>query len=137
MSGSFYIAKKRSVNIDDDFRINIAKELKERIEKAFPQIKRGTFIYDPNQVLSEEQLDRLCMHAENLLKLKTIDKNFDLLNLTGLLLFMLHSRAEPNIQAKDLALIEDSMDLADMNGYIRDKNVKALYVSLLKFTHIY
>jgi hypothetical protein len=93
MSGSFYIVKKRTVNIDDDFRISIAKELKERIEKAIPSVKKGTYIYVSHQVLSEEQLDRLCVLAETLLKQKTIDKNLDLLNLTGLLLFMLHSRA--------------------------------------------
>ena len=60
---------------------------------------------------------------------RRIDKNWDALTLTGLLLFMLLSRNKQNIAERELALIEDSTDLQEMNGFISDANVKALFVS--------
>ena len=48
--------------------------------------------------------------------------------LSGLLLFMLLSRSKPNIAERELALIEDSTDMQDMNGFISDPNVKAIFV---------
>ena len=51
------------------------------------------------------------------------------MTLSGLLLFMLLSRAKPNIAERELALIDDSTDMQDMNGFISDPNVKALFVT--------
>ena len=47
----------------------------------------------------------------------------------GLLLFMLYSRPQPNIERRDLAYIEESGDLNDFKGFFRDPNVKSLFVS--------
>lgn len=59
---------------------------------------------------------------------KCIDKNLDLLNMTGLLLFMMLSRPQPNINERELAWIEESTDLGDFHGFFRDPNVKTLFV---------
>jgi hypothetical protein len=127
-SSTVFQRKQRTVQIDDDQRISIAKELKERIEKAFTQTKVQN-LYSPNLVLSEEQLDKLCILSEKIVNDRTIDKSLDLLNLTGLLLFMLLSRPQPNIEAKDLAWIDESNDFTDLNGYFKDPHVKSLIVS--------
>lgn len=42
----------------------------------------------------------------------------------ALLFFMLQSRAEPNIDKRDLAAIEESTDLFDFKGFFRNPNVK-------------
>jgi hypothetical protein len=65
-----------------------------------------------------------------LVRARWIDKNWDVLTLSGLLLFMMLSRPKHNIAERELALIEDSTDLQDMNGFISDPNVKALFVSI-------
>jgi hypothetical protein len=57
-----FLRKPRVVQIDDELRVSIATELKERIEKGIVQ-KQGKNIYSPNVVLSEEQLDKLCVLA--------------------------------------------------------------------------
>lgn len=46
----------------------------------------------------------------------------------GLLLFMMMSRTKSNIDQRDLAYLEESTDLNDFQGFIRDKNVKQLFV---------
>jgi len=46
--------------------------------------------------------------------------------MTGLFVFMLLSRPQPNIEAKDLAWIDESNDFSDLNGYFKDSNVKTL-----------
>ena len=49
-------------------------------------------LYQPQTILSEEQLDKLCILSEKIVKDRTIDKSLDLTNLTGLFIFMLLSR---------------------------------------------
>ena len=44
---------------------------------------------------------------------------------------MLLSRPQPNIEAKDLAWIDESNDFTDLNGYFKDPHVKQLIVSYL------
>ena len=48
--------------------------------------------------------------------------------MTGLLLFMMLSRPQPNINERELAWIEESTDLGDFHGFFRDPNVKTLFV---------
>ena len=122
-----FLRKPRVVQIDDELRVSIATELKERIEKGIVQ-KQGKNIYSPNVVLSEEQLDKLSVLAQKVQKDKCIEKNLDMLNMTGLLLFMLLSRSKANIEEKDLAWLEESTDLGDFHGFFRDANVKAIFV---------
>ncbi len=95
----------RPIDIPDDFRINIAKELKEKIESKLPS--KGQYIYEASKVLSDEQLEKLHTHASNLVQQRRIDKNMDVIDLCGLLLFMLLSRPKHNIAER----IEDSTDL--------------------------
>lgn len=71
-------------------------------------------------------LDRLCILSQNILKDNSVDKSLDLTSLTGLFVFMLLSRPQPNIEAKDLAWIDESNDFSDLNGYFKDPNVKIL-----------
>jgi hypothetical protein len=71
-------------------------------------------------------LDRLCLLVGKIGKERTIDKNYDLTSLTGLFVFMLLSRPKPNIEAKDLAWIDESNDFSDLNGYFKDSNVKTM-----------
>ena len=53
-------------------------------------------------------------------------------SLTGLILFMLLSRPQPNIDERDLGWIEESTDFADFTGFFREPKVKALYDLVLK-----
>jgi hypothetical protein len=121
------LRKIRAIDIPDDFRINIAKELKEKIEtKHLPP--RGQYLYEANKVLNDDQLEKLHGFAVTLVQKRLIDKNWDVMTLSGLLLFMLLSRPKHNIAERELALIEDSTDLQDMNGFISDPNVKVIFV---------
>lgn len=61
---------------------------------------------------------------------KYIPKDLDLSNMGGLLVVMLMSRAQPNIEQRDLAYIEESGDLNDFKGFFRDTNVKQLFVRI-------
>ncbi len=81
-------------------------------------------------------LDRLCILSQNILKDNSVDKSLDLTSLTGLFVFMLLSRPQPNIEAKDLAWIDESNDFSDLNGYFKDPNVKILVEIIQKhFCH--
>lgn len=55
---------------------------------------------------------------------QTIPKGVDSTKLGSLLLFMMLSRERPNIDQRDLAYLEDSTDLNDFKGFIRDPKVK-------------
>ena len=115
------------VKIDDELRISIAEELKNRIEKCLKPGSSG--LYSPNVVLGDDQIEQLSAIATKIQKEKFIDKNLDLTLMTGLLLFMLLSREAPNIEERDLAWIDESNDFSEFNGFFRDLNVKALFVS--------
>jgi len=52
----------RATDIPDDFRINIAKELKEKIESKFLPPK-GQYLYEPSKVLNDDQLEKLYSYA--------------------------------------------------------------------------
>lgn len=116
-----------SIEIDDEFRISIAREAKDRIEKIISQ-QKSVQIYQPN-MLNNDALMRLSDIALQIEQQKCIDKNLDLTDLSGLLLLMLLSRDQPNIDQRDLAFIEESGDFGDFNGFFRDANVKTLFVS--------
>lgn len=59
---------------------------------------------------------------------KYIPKDLELSNMGGLFVFMLKSRAQANIDQRELAYIEESGDLNDFKGFFRDPNVKQLFV---------
>jgi hypothetical protein len=52
------LRKVRATEIPDDFRISIAKELKEKIETKFLPSK-GQYLYEPSKVLNDDQLEKL------------------------------------------------------------------------------
>ena len=53
--------------------------------------------------------------------------------MASLMLFMMVSREKPNIDQRDLAFLEESTDLNDFKGFIRDTSVKQLFVSSINF----
>ena len=55
----------------------------------------------------------------------------------SLLLFMLLSRERPNIDQRDLAYLEESTDLNDFQGFIRDPKVKQIFVSSLTHSFLF
>jgi hypothetical protein len=119
--------KRVTVKIDDELRLSIAEELKNRIEKALkPGVQN---LYSPSAVLGDDQIDQLCSIANKIQKDKFIEKNLDVTVMCGLLLFMMLSREQPNIEEKDLAWIDESNDFSEFNGFFRDLSVKALFVS--------
>jgi hypothetical protein len=63
-------------------------------------------MYHPSIVLSEENLDRLKMLAEQVQKDKSVERSMEQKDMCGLLLFMLLSRHEPNISESDLDWLE-------------------------------
>lgn len=117
------------VEIDDEFRLNIAKELKEKIEKKLQTGSPQNTIYQAQMLSEEHNTDNLLFLSDKIMREKSIPKDLDLPTMGGLLLFMLYSRSQPNIDQRDLAQIEESIDLNDFKGFFRDPNVKALYVN--------
>lgn len=112
--------------MDDELRVSIVEELKNRIEKA---LKPGANIYQPNHVLADDQLDQLSAIATKIQKDKFIDKNLDMPTMNGLLLFMLLSRETANIEERDLAWIDESNgDFSEFAGFFRNPKVKSLFV---------
>lgn len=59
------LRKIKPTDIPDDFRINIAKELKEKIEDKYLPPK-GQYLYETSKVLNDDQLEKLHDYAQTL-----------------------------------------------------------------------
>lgn len=85
------LRKVKPIDIPEDFRISITKELIDKVENKYLP-PRGQYLYEAIKVFSDEQLERLNVTALTLVQKRVIDKNWDSLTITGLVLFMLLSR---------------------------------------------
>jgi len=85
------LRKVKPIDIPEDFRISITKELIDKVENKYLP-PRGQYLYEATKVFADEQLEKLNITALNLVQKRVIDKNWDSLTITGLVLFMLLSR---------------------------------------------
>eukprot|EP00347_Sterkiella_histriomuscorum_P003092 403365623 len=128
-------AQEIAIDLDDEMRINIARELKEKIEKKITsnQINiQQQPLFVTYALTDENSIDELVMLTDQIQTEMSIPKDLDPQMMASLMLFMLVSREKPNIDQRDLVFLEESTDLNDFKGFIRDTSVKQLFDIIMK-----
>lgn len=106
--------------LDDGVRIQIAQELKSKIEqKIKAQKSKAPVVYNKRMLDESEEL-KLLRTANKILQENSIPKGLDIVEMGQTLLYMLMGRSKRNIGQAELDFIEKSGSIDDFQGFFKD-----------------
>lgn len=130
-----FIQESFILDMDDNLRLSIVKELKDKIEFNIKnnQVKQ---LYLQDIFEKKEDIHNIRDLANEIKTSKSLRKNLLSQDLGKLMIYMLKSRSQPNIDQSSLSYIEESGEFNDLKSFFKEKIVKDIFVSYFLFIYL-